>query len=94
MKITTLFDLQAEASSQYLAKNLFSLFQSLAGVIVQPLYQTALPATVAVDGGYFDRPLEVKLKVIFGVAVGGTVNMHPFDLWITRAGDPPYSFPG
>merc|ERR1719158_2762581 len=31
-------------------------------------------------------PLELKVQVLFGEVVGGTLNTHPGDLWVTRAG--------
>merc|ERR1719382_1444614 len=53
---------------------------------MQPMY--ALVINDPALGGPKRRlaPLELKVQVLFGVAVGGTLNTHSGELWVTRAG--------
>lgn len=64
----------------------WQLSQVPRGVVLQPMYAIAVPKKA--DGGPKSRaaPLELKVQVLFGMLVGGTLNTHPQSLWVTRRG--------
>ncbi|CAE7470178.1 ycf3 [Symbiodinium natans] len=60
------------------------------GALLQPLYALmADMADVDVSMGARNklmRPLELKVQVLFGVAVGGCLHSHPMALWVLSSG--------
>eukprot|EP00929_Paragymnodinium_shiwhaense_P118311 TRINITY_DN9024_c0_g1_i3.p1 TRINITY_DN9024_c0_g1~~TRINITY_DN9024_c0_g1_i3.p1 ORF type:complete len:424 (-),score=102.23 TRINITY_DN9024_c0_g1_i3:168-1439(-) len=67
-------------------KECWQLSQVPKGALVQPMYAIAVPRRA--DGGPKSRsaPLELKVQVLFGKVVGGTLNTHPQVLWVTADG--------
>ena len=59
------------------------------GAVLQPLY--ALMADVLETGEKdltkLQKPLELKVQVLFGEVVGACLNSHPMYLWVTRDGE-------
>jgi hypothetical protein len=60
----------------------WQILQTPRGVIVQPLYQCGVAITDDLAAPGRASPLELKLHVLFGVVLGGTLHTHPWNLWV------------
>ena len=60
------------------------------GAVLQPLYALMSDFLDLEDiqdvRGKLQKPLELKIQVIFGEVVGACLNTHPMYLWVTRDG--------
>lgn len=59
------------------------------GAVLQPLYALMsdfLDEDIQDARGKLQKPLELKIQVIFGQVVGACLNTHPMYLWVTRDG--------
>eukprot|EP00928_Gymnodinium_smaydae_P045482 TRINITY_DN30314_c0_g1_i1.p1 TRINITY_DN30314_c0_g1~~TRINITY_DN30314_c0_g1_i1.p1 ORF type:complete len:513 (-),score=92.31 TRINITY_DN30314_c0_g1_i1:67-1515(-) len=65
-------------------KECWQLSQVPKGALLQPLYEVAVPSREGPRSAA--APLELKVQVLFGEVVGGTLNTHPQVLWVTREG--------
>lgn len=74
-------------------KECWQLSQVPRGVILQPLYKTQRCKKKSSRDEGERAPLELKVMVIFGCVVGGFVNGHASELWVTHTGDLQYWHP-
>eukprot|EP00927_Polykrikos_kofoidii_P077353 TRINITY_DN74299_c0_g1_i1.p1 TRINITY_DN74299_c0_g1~~TRINITY_DN74299_c0_g1_i1.p1 ORF type:complete len:543 (+),score=48.94 TRINITY_DN74299_c0_g1_i1:81-1631(+) len=64
----------------------WQLSQVPRGVVLQPMYAIAVPKREESGPKNRAAPLELKVQVLFGLVVGGTLNTHPQSLWVTSEG--------
>mmetsp|Transcript_96311 Transcript_96311/g.272309 ORF Transcript_96311/g.272309 Transcript_96311/m.272309 type:complete len:494 (-) Transcript_96311:182-1663(-) len=67
-------------------KECWQLSQVPRGAVLQPLYSIAFPVNHGARLLSRSAPLELKVQVLFGEIVGGTLNTHPQHLWVTSGG--------